>query len=267
MNVVTGSVGFIGSNLVRALDGPTKGIDRGDPLILKDATVVYHLAARVGATQHNPVEFCRDNVMWTARLLEAMPPSVEHMVLASSCVAMFGGTPYAATKAAQEDLCATWCEHHGITLSILRLHAVYGPGQGDGGTYEGVVAKFAHALLRGDAPVVDDDGLQVRDFVHVDDVVRAMVQAADARFDGVCEIGTGRPTAILDVAQRLQAYLGGPEPVVTGVARPGTPNTIVADRAQVHFVERSFDTWEPQVSFDVGLAAYARSLREKAAVA
>lgn len=273
--LVTGGRGFIGTHLVKALTtvGTVKVADKqngphddlrawayGAARVDLGIDTVFHLASRVGADQDRIVGYCDDNVVGTAALLEAMTDrNVQHMVLASSCVAMWGGTPYAATKAAQEELCAVWCEANGVTLSILRLHAVYGPGQGENGTYEGVVAKVAHALVRGEAPVVDDDGLQIRDFVHVDDVVSAMRLAAVARFNGTAEIGTGRGTHLIDVVSALREHLGGPLPTITGVRRQGDVREMKADLSGT---ERF--GWSPTMALSVGLAAYAKSLKVRA---
>jgi nucleoside-diphosphate-sugar epimerase len=261
--LVTGARGFIGSRLFAQLPDAVGYDIREDvyPPLRPAPSVVFHLGARVGSydSHFRPAYYVRDNVLGTALMLEELERAggVEHMVLASSCVAMFGGTPYAATKEAQEELCEVWCKRVGVTLSILRLHAVYGPGQGDDGTYEGVVATFAHALLRREAPTVDDDGLQVRDFVHVDDVVRALVRAADARFNGIAEVGTGRPTPIIDVATVLRDVLGGPLPVITGVQRQGDFRHAVADTRAA----RDGFGWEPLVTFEQGVREYAKSLQ------
>lgn len=270
MNIVVGHHGFIGSRMYASLSGPKSGYDIKDGTFLDSVLrgvqplFVYHLGSKVGSgeSHYRPWEFCVDNVAGTALLLEALERenTVRHMVLASSCVAMYGGTPYAATKAAQEELCEVWCARNAVTLSVLRLHAVYGPGQGENGTYEGVVARFAHQLARGEAPVVDDDGLQMRDFVHVDDVVRAMRLAAAARFHGTCEIGTGHATHLIDVVSRLREYLGGPLPVITGERRQGDVREMKADLRGTEMFG-----WSPRVTLESGLAEYCESLRKVAA--
>lgn len=261
MNLVTGAKGFIGTRLMTALPPHAIGIDRGDvPPLNRSMDTVFHLAAKVGMgeSQYRVVDYCRDNVMGTASLLEMLtrhPP--QHMVLASSVSAMHGGSPYAATKACQEELCAAWCELHGVTLSILRLYNVYGPGQSLTNPYTGVAAIFAQRLLADKPPIVFEDGLQTRDFVHVDDVVRAMVMAAEARFDGIAEIGTGRPTPIIDVATALRDALGGPLPIITGEKRKGDFRDGHADTtaAKLGF------GWEPRIAFKDGVKGLAESLR------
>ncbi|MEU8821274.1 NAD-dependent epimerase/dehydratase family protein [Actinoplanes sp. NPDC048796] len=87
---------------------------------------------------------------------------------------------YAATKVAQEHLCAAWARECGGTVAALRYHNVYGPGMPRDTPYSGVAAIFRSALERGEAPQVYEDGGQLRDFVHVDDVAAANVAALDA---------------------------------------------------------------------------------------
>lgn len=268
--LITGHKGFIGSRLDAALDHKACGWDTNVSMPFESqywsgVEVVFHLGAKVGMgeSQYRISDYCQANVMGTAYLLEelARHKTVKHMVLASSVSAMFGGSPYAATKACQEELCEAWCKLHGVTLSVLRLFNVYGPGQSLTNPYTGVAAIFAQRLLSHAPPVVFEDGLQTRDFVHVNDVVRAMVMAADARFDGIAEIGTGRPTPIIDVATALRDELGGPLPLITGDARKGDFRHAVADTTAA---KMGFG-WEPTIDFKVGVKDLAKSLRGQVA--
>lgn len=259
-------MGFIAGRLIETLDNPM-GYDVKQEVHVSSAIhgfghdTVFHLGSRVGSgeSHYRPVAYTVDNVVGTAGLLEALERegTVQHMVLASSVCAMVGGSPYAATKACQEDLCAYWCERNGVTLSILRLYNVYGPGQALDNPYTGVIANFARALLAGESPTVFEDGLQIRDFVHVDDVVRAMTMAADKRFNGICEIGTGQRTHVIDVVNHLREVLGGPLPTITGEHRQGDVRELKADtRAALNGFR-----WQAQVGFQAGIAKYAESLR------
>lgn len=265
MNLITGSEGFIGSHLMRHVAEPVVGYDTKSGQFVDQVVrglkpkVVYHLGSKVGMgeSHYRPWEYCSDNVSGTAALLEALEKenTVEHIVLASSVTAMLGGSPYAITKKAQEELCRVWCDRNNVTLSVLRLYNVYGPGQSLTNPYSGVVANFAQKLLAGESPTVFEDGLQLRDFVHVDDVVRAMLFAAVDRFDGVAEVGTGSGTSIIDVANWLREYLGGPLPLITGEHRLGDVREMRADtKAAAKF------GWRPTISFQTGLAEYAESL-------
>ena len=87
---------------------------------------------------------------------------------------------YAASKVAQEHYASAWARQAGGSVVALRYHNVYGPGMPRDTPYSGVAAMFRSAVERGESPRVFEDGGQMRDFVHVDDVARANVLALDA---------------------------------------------------------------------------------------
>jgi len=117
---------------------------------------------------------------------------------------------YAISKFVQERLILTVGSAYGMRAVALRLFNVYGPGQALSNPYTGVLAIFAAALLNGRAPAVYEDGLQRRDFVHVDDVASAFVLALDAGEHrcGAYNIGSGRAVTIADVAAAVAAAMG-----------------------------------------------------------
>jgi dTDP-L-rhamnose 4-epimerase len=133
-------------------------------------------------------------------------------------------SPYAISKRTCEELVLTAGAAHGLETVALRYLNVYGPRQALSNPYTGVAAIFAAQLLGGRRPVVFEDGEQRRDFVHVSDVVRANLLAADAP-DAVgraFNVGTGTSITILDLARRLAALLGRDvEPDVTDSFRAG----------------------------------------------
>jgi dTDP-L-rhamnose 4-epimerase len=122
---------------------------------------------------------------------------------------------------------------YGIEGCALRLFNVYGPGQALSNPYTGVLAIFASRLLNERSPLIFEDGLQRRDFVHIDDVARAFVLALEhpAAPGGVFNIGSGRDCTILEVALRLGALMGKPQlvPEIVGKARTGDVRHCFAD--------------------------------------
>lgn len=148
---------------------------------------------------------------------------------------------YAASKAAQEHYALAWAVAVGGSVVALRYHNVYGPGMPRGTPYSGVAAIFRSQLESGDVPRVFEDGGQMRDFVHVDDVAAAnlaAVHAVDGGLDGFhpFNVCSGRPISIMDVATQLCEVRGAPGPVVTGQYRSGDVRHIVADPARAHEV-------------------------------
>lgn len=312
--LLTGSAGFIGSAVARALDAaghevvgvdlmldlahgtaePPAGTHRLDvrdadawrPL-LRGVDVVCHQAAVVGAgvTVADLPRYASHNDVGTAALLAAMhAEDVDRLVLASSMVVYGEGryacpqhgvvapgvrpvealdagefdhrcpdcgraldwqlvpedapidprSSYAASKVAQEHYAAAWARQAPGAVVALRYHNVYGPGMPRDTPYSGVAAIFRSALERGEPPQVFEDGGQMRDFVHVDDVARANLAAIEAVAGDVapfraCNVCSGRPVSIGEVAAILAE--DGPRPEVTGGYRLGDVRHVVASPA------------------------------------
>jgi dTDP-L-rhamnose 4-epimerase len=159
---------------------------------------------------------------------------------------------YAATKLHQEHLCGTFGREHGVPVTVLRYHNVYGPRMPKDTPYAGVASIFRTAIERGEPPRVFEDGRQTRDFVHVSDVARANVAAltADAPVVGPLNVASGLPRTVLDLA-RASCAGTGLEPIVVGGGRLGDVRHVVASPARA--AERlGFRAVEP---FDVGAAS------------
>ncbi|WNG82807.1 NAD-dependent epimerase/dehydratase family protein [Mycobacterium sp. ITM-2016-00316] len=141
---------------------------------------------------------------------------------------------YAASKTAQEHYALAFNDSVGGSVVALRYHNVYGPGMPRDTPYSGVAAIFRSQLEAGGVPKVYEDGGQMRDFVHVDDVAAANVAAVEANLGGFTafNVSSGRPVSILDVATRLSEARNAPAPVVTGQYRNGDVRHIVADPAR-----------------------------------
>ena len=142
---------------------------------------------------------------------------------------------YAASKLAQEHYAAAWARQAGGAVVALRYHNVYGPGMPRETPYSGVAAMFRSSLERGEPPQVYEDGGQMRDFVHVEDVARAnvlalrAVTAAEPGGFTAYNVCSGLPVAISEVAALVAEGAATPkQPVVTGRFRPGDVRHVVA---------------------------------------
>ena len=140
---------------------------------------------------------------------------------------------YAASKTAQEHYALAWAEATGGSVVALRYHNVYGPMMPRDTPYSGVAAIFRSAIERGEPPRVFEDGGQMRDFVHVDDVAAVNAAAVEAQTAGFAafNVCSGRPISIMDVATKICAARDGQPPVVTGQYRSGDVRHIVASPA------------------------------------
>jgi dTDP-L-rhamnose 4-epimerase len=143
---------------------------------------------------------------------------------------------YAVTKRSQEEMFLTVGDTYRIPTVALRYFNIYGPRQALSNPYTGVVAIFSARLLNHDRPLIFEDGRQTRDFVHVSDVVRANLLALgkDEANGRVYNVGTGRPTSILQVAGLLAEELDVQGEVeLTGRFRAGDIRHCYADISRI----------------------------------
>ena len=180
-------------------------------------------------------------------------PGLTPMPSAASRVEPRPSSVYAATKLAQEHVLRAWGLAVGVRPVVLRLQNVYGAGQSPSNPYTGILPLFAQIAAAGQAIPVYEDGRIVRDFVHVDDVARALETAAcdlDTDPDVAIDVGSGTPVTILEVAERIARRYGAPAPVVTGRFRDGDVRYARADPTLAGRVLG----WAPRVELNDGLA-------------
>jgi UDP-glucose 4-epimerase len=171
---------------------------------------IYHLAAQSSVTVSvaDPQRDCEVNVQGTLNLLEAARRCRAPLVFTSTGGALYGDeapiptpesfipsplAPYGASKWAAEAYVNTWANSSRLRHAVLRLGNVYGPRQSPHGE-AGVVAIFSHALWRGDRPRMYGHGQPTRDYIHVADVVEAMIRATGTR--GTFNVATGIETSV-----------------------------------------------------------------------
>jgi dTDP-L-rhamnose 4-epimerase len=163
---------------------------------------------------------------------------------------------YAATKLAQEHLCAAYSRETGVPVTALRYHNVYGPRMPRDTPYAGVASLFRSAFEAGRAPRVFEDGGQTRDFVHVRDVAAANVLALTAAepVAGAFNVASGTPRTVLDMARALSDAFGGEHPPqVTGEWRAGDVRHVFAS-AELAAARLGFRAAE---DFDAGMREFA----------
>ena len=235
---------------------------------VQGAEVVVHLAANTGVAPsvEDPMFDCQVNVLGTLNVLEACRAAKVDRVIFASSGAPLGvqipplheelaprpASPYGASKLAGEGYCSAYFQCFGLSTVALRFGNVYGEGSGH---KQSVVAKFIKQALRGEKLELYGDGNQTRDFIHVSDLVAAII--CGARVPGVggevFQIATARETTVHEITETLLDVL-----VAEGVPRP---ETYFGEKRSGDVMRNYSDTskaqkllnWQAEISLDEGL--------------
>jgi UDP-glucose 4-epimerase len=236
--------------------------------------ILNHHAAQMDVRRSvaDPSFDARVNIIGFVNLLQGcVRAQVKKVIFASSGGAVYGDkepipsaedhateplSPYGVSKRAGELYLGYYHGVYGMPYVALRYANVYGPRQSSHGE-AGVVAIFIDRLLSGQAPIINGDGKQTRDYVFVADVVAANVAALRTGFVGAVNIGTGRETDVVAIAESLRARLGSNMNAVHGPAKAGEQRRSclsIGLAAQVL-------SWRPTVTLDDGLQRTVDSWR------
>lgn len=185
---------------------------------------VFHMAAevRVQGSIDNPLDTFKKNVLGTASVLQASRENNVKRVMLSSTSSAYGKNtipnvedqlddplnPYSVSKVASEKICKMYTELYGLETFIFRYFNVYGDNQPVSGPYAPVIGIFKRQKDSGQSLTIVGDGLQRRDFIHVDDVVSANILAATAKLDTsdlgkVYNVGYGKNYSVKEIADMI----------------------------------------------------------------
>jgi len=246
--LITGGMGFIGKHLARLLleegheitilDNLNNGQkaenlsrikfvkgDVRDAKLIEDVSndkdIICHLAAlaNIRKSIENPDYCFTTNVVGTFNVLEAAKKNNVKKVIFSSSREVYGNAPafpvkescrimpynlYGATKACSEHLCNVYRQEHGLNITIFRLANVYGAGD----EVEGRVIPTFIKNINNNEIIAINGGEQILDFVWIDDVTRILAEAIKEYDNETINIGSGRGTTILELAELMKDISG-----------------------------------------------------------
>ena len=216
-----------------------------------------------------PLFYCANNIVGTLNMLEAARQcGVKKFVYASSS-SVYGDepnlpkkegregnllSPYAVSKRADEEWAKQYTRHYGLETFGLRYFNVFGRRQDPNGAYAAVIPKFIKQLLRQEAPTINGDGRQSRDFTYIENVIEANLKAcvAPRSAAGECyNIAYGGREYLIDIYYGLTAALGVDIEPVFGPERAGDIRHSNADISKA----RELLGYDPDWSFERGIQA------------
>lgn len=231
--LVTGGVGFIGSNLIKKLLEEGHDVDSLDDYstgnienehrecnyIIGDIEtanrlgkydIIFHLAAlsRIQPSFNNPNETYRVNTLGTQQVLELARRTNAKVVYAGSSSKWHDPyqSPYAACKYMGEEVCKMYKKTYGMDIEIARFYNVYGPNEIVDGDWAAVIGIWRRQVREGEKITIVGDGEQRRDFTHVDNIVEALYRIGfkNEVHEDAWELGTGLNYSINEVYEMFK---------------------------------------------------------------
>lgn len=258
---------------VRIIEGDVRD-QAAVALAMKGVEVVFHLAASVGNKRSidNPIADAEINVLGTINILEAARKEGVRKIVTSSSAGIFGelktmpikedhpiepDSPYGCTKLCEETLSLAYAKLYNIEAVCLRYFNVYGPNQRFD-AYGNVIPIFVFKMLRNEDLIIFGDGEQTRDFVHVNDVVQANINAADSiGLSGAFNIASGTRVTINHLVEMITKGSRDLVSIKYGSERPGDVRHSLAD---ISFAREKFN-FDPLVDLESGIEEYVKWAR------
>ena len=228
---------------------------------LKNCDYVFHLAglADIVPSIEDPAKYFKSNVIGTFRILQAAQKANVKKFIYAASASCYGFPskfptdenakikpmyPYAFTKWQAEELIMHWVKVYNFPGISLRFFNCYGPRSRTTGAYGAVFGVFLAQKLADKHLTIVGDGKQTRDFVHVKDLVGAIIKAAISNKIGqIYNVGAGREVTVNKIAK----LIGGKS--VSIPKRPGEPDRSLAN---IKKIKRDLN-WKPKIKLETGI--------------
>jgi len=236
---------------------------------------VFHEAADcINKSLQNPVESFNINIIGTANVFEAAKISNVKKIIFASSASVYGDpeelpmsensplqpiTPYCIGKQAIENIAKFYARFHNLNYVGFRYFNVYGSRQNVDAYYTSVIILFIKRIMSGQDPIINGDGMQSMDFIHVKDIAKANVLALEKDINNqIFNLGTNISTTVKQLAEILILASGK-----TGIVPKFTnKKSIVNERRADYSKAKQLLNWEPMIQVKEGLSELAKDIIE-----
>ena len=232
-----------------------------DQVSFQDVDWVFHLAgiADIVPSIQNPDKYFSSNVLGTLNILEKSKIAKVKKFIYAASASCYGipdnlptketekikpEYPYALTKNIAEQLVMHWAKIYKMPNISLRFFNAYGPNSRTTGAYGAMFGVFLAQKLNNKPLTIVGDGKQTRDFIHVSDLVEAVIKIADSKKNNeIYNLASGQETSVNYIAK----IIGGE--TIKIPKRPGEPDRSLADISKI----KKEINWEPKIKIDDGV--------------
>jgi UDP-glucose 4-epimerase len=256
---------------VKTLQADVRNQDQVEQILQKeDFDTVFHLASLIqaGESVEKPQTYIDYNINGTLSVLEAMRHSQVKNFIFSSSAAIYGEpqrvpiqeddrtlpiNPYGMTKLAMEGLLSSYVDAHDFTGVALRYFNLYGPEEHHQPETH-AIPRFIDQIYHGQEVTIWGDGSHQRDFVYIDDIVRAhlaaldLIQAQPQQYHYL-NLSNQNPASVAEVVELIAELMDKQAKIKHYPPRPGDPQVLVADASKAQQVL----AWEAEVDLRQGL--------------
>jgi UDP-glucose 4-epimerase len=275
-NFLNGSLGNIRALLshknFKLVNGDVRDFNLLEKIVSSGIDTIIHLAAQIHVDRSiiEPRETYETNVLGTLNLLElARRYDVEKFVYASTSE-IYGSAqyapmdekhpldpmhPYGASKLAADRMCHAYIQTYNENICIVRMFNTFGPRQKDSG-YGGAISIFVKRVLADRPPIIYGDGKQSRDYLYIDDALKAYEKILECKkvIREPINFGTGKDVTIISVANKIIEVFDKKQKIkpVHVAPRPGEVRRLIADNTRA----KDILGWKPTYTFDEGLKKF-----------
>ncbi len=229
----------------------------------KEMDYVFHFAALISGdySLKHPREVFNTNTLGTFNVLKASLKNKVKKVIFASSAAIYGDslelpkkenmkpepkTPYAFTKLNSEYLCNAYSKL-GLNTVCLRFFNIYGPNQNLNSDYSAVIPVFISAALKNEPLKLENSGKQTRDFIFVEDVVKACILAIE-KGQGVYNVASGKELSIKELTEHIKKLTKSSSKIIDVPKREGDIEKSVGDNSKINKLG-----WKPETNIEEGL--------------